>query len=475
MDSSRGLIAALLKYCAACILAAAGLVTVLPSTAHAYGTVEKGAEQIYGAGGACQSNSAVGWFMCFVNTPGGADYKGTCGQIITATEGSTTGNSTIVNSTKYVTSGPNCTGVGNAPYAVPFTISQACPTNSVADGAGCRCAPGFKSSAGHVNTCEPYTCTAGDTIQGMFQVASLGTNHCQGGCVVSGDAASTGSDGKHWVYGPHRVTGQTCEGGGQGQEENVPGTPTHDGEEGPAAPTPCATGKCPGSVNGVTACYPCATTGTDPGPGTGTPGTGGGTTTTTTAPDGTTTTTTTNTSCSAAGSCTTTTTIIINHPNGTSEEETTTEEEPQKKFCEENPKSPLCKDSAFAGACGGPFTCDGDALQCAMAKEQHKRNCEVYETPNQWSQLAEAAAVAGLDRPDGHPLKDQPETPLSFSSGINQTDALGGGGCPSNVSVTVSTMTVVIPWSNFCSQLQLIGNLSVAVAMLAAAFIVFKN
>ncbi|WP_416383968.1 virulence factor TspB C-terminal domain-related protein [Roseateles microcysteis] len=63
---------------------------------------------------------------------------------------------------------------------------------------------------------------------------------------------------------------------------------------------------------------------------------------------------------------------------------------------------------------------------------------------------------------------------MSFASAIDQTNRLGGG-CPSDVSISYAGRSWVIPWSQHCDKLQLIGNLMVSVCMLAAAFIVFRN
>lgn len=120
----------------------------------------------------------------------------------------------------------------------------------------------------------------------------------------------------------------------------------------------------------------------------------------------TTTTTTTNTD----NSTTTITTTV--YPDGS---KTTTQTntpapntDPTAAFCEENPDSPLCAKSSFGGACGA-FTCDGDAIQCAMAREQHNRNCSLYDEANTFSNLVDkdnpggtqaqvAAATAALNQ-----------------------------------------------------------------------------
>src|SRR5690606_10865770 len=61
-----------------------------------------------------------------------------------------------------------------------------------------------------------------------------------------------------------------------------------------------------------------------------------------------------------------------------------------KGFCEENPNSPQCKESSFGGSCQANFACDGDAIQCAIAKEQHIRACKLFDDPSPESLLYEA-------------------------------------------------------------------------------------
>ena len=54
-------------------------------------------------------------------------------------------------------------------------------------------------------------------------------------------------------------------------------------------------------------------------------------------------------------------------------------------FCKKHPDSSICIKGQFGGSCGGGsggFQCKGDAVQCAIAKEIHRRNCEVLEAKN---------------------------------------------------------------------------------------------
>jgi hypothetical protein len=148
----------------------------------------------------------------------------------------------------------------------------------------------------------------------------------------------------------------------------------------------------------------------------------------------------------------------------------------EKSFCQQNPTLSICKETAFSGSCaggGGNFSCNGDAVQCALTREVHRRNCE-------WAQVDNLLKTTGLDamngqaQPAGHPGASAQQQSLSFATVIDQAERIGSG-CPADVSIAYAGRSWVIPWSQHCSKLQLIGNLMVSVCMLAAAFIVFRS
>jgi hypothetical protein len=129
-------------------------------------------------------------------------------------------------------------------------------------------------------------------------------------------------------------------------------------------------------------------------------------------------------------------------------------------------------DSSFGGSCAGGFTCGGDAIQCAIAREQHIKNCILFTTETTLSQLGNTSAN-NQATPEGHPRApgNITSTSLSFASVIDQSDAIGGG-CPADVPIG---SIGVIPFSQLCGDLQMLGALLVGLAMLAAAFIVFRS
>jgi hypothetical protein len=127
--------------------------------------------------------------------------------------------------------------------------------------------------------------------------------------------------------------------------------------------------------------------------------------------------------------------------------------------------------SSFGGTCGAGFTCSGDAVQCAMARDQLARNCQMLNDAPA-NNAAVVAAAAG-DQPTGHPYLT-PGT-KDFSGGFDQTNIMSGG-CPADVSVTVSHFNAVtLPFSSLCTPATWLGNILVAITALCCVGIVFKG
>lgn len=199
---------------------------------------------------------------------------------------------------------------------------------------------------------------------------------CVQGCsaYIGGRTYTEGGQtyGQAWSYGVQ------CTGGTEA-------TSTPAGEAPPAEAACHDRGMCSGTVSGATICVTCDSTASETKTTkTETPAGGGAPITTTT---------TTTVACVEAGSCTTTTSTSTTSGagTGTTTEKTTApsgaepkpgEEKPEesKPFCEENPESPICKVSSFSGTCGAEPACDGDAVQCAQAREAFKLRCAL--TPN---------------------------------------------------------------------------------------------
>lgn len=361
---------------------------------------------------------------------------------------------------------PNCSSCTDTPvlsvvYRAIVTSSFDCPANSTLAGSSCSCNSGYINNAGNT-ACQQYTCPPSGSYSAITQpdqkVTNAGEGTCSAGCSYQPSSWKVGQDGQIWATWPFKSTGSFCKG------DPSPANPAVDtGEKNTKnpAPVPCGQNQCPGTVNGATICVPCKGT-QEQGPSTtaSAPGTGasGPSTSTTT------------TECNGVN-CTTTTTTTDGNGGVTGQTQTS---QKQESFCKENPQSALCKQSSFGGACAAT-TCEGDAVMCAIAADQYKRNCEWFDDPAA-AQLATVgnAAITGQDRPPGHPANDASSQSVSFSSVIDQSDRLGAG-CPTDVAVSVAGKSVSIPFSSMCGNLQLVGNLMVGFCMFVAALIVFRS
>ena len=152
------------------------------------------------------------------------------------------------------------------------------------------------------------------------------------------------------------------------------------------------------------------------------------------------------------GKCTTT------KPDGS------TEEKPEKEFCKENPDAPQCKKSNWGGSCGS-FTCDGDAIQCAIAKEQHQRNCKLFDEKT--SHPAYQAAVDGTDEQSADKLKGKAEQ-ISVGTNFDQSGFGWAKGCPADPEIALGFVqqSFTIPFSRICGPLEALSLAGVGITLL---------
>jgi len=341
---------------------------------------------------------------------------------------------------------------------VTASVVTQCPANSTGS-TTCTCNPGY-TEQGQTCVVTPACPSAGTTVPGLtgsVYVSGNTSTFCWNGCSAKGGYTVGGETGGVYttsIFGPFTYSGATCNGGNPGQNPQPTDQPP---------PTPCGIGTCPGTVNGVSVCLKCGggktTTGTTT---TTTPDASGGTKTTDVK---------TETTIGGGGqvTTTTTTTTTTTPPGGGTPTVTTqvdTKTEDQKSFCESNPNLQICKDSSFGGTCSN-FSCSGDAVQCAMAKEQHTRNCRLFDDVTTESTLGQALQA------DNDPLKSQFPTDASqrqtvnFSNIVQATRTLGSQ-CPQDLTVTISGRNVAIPFSNLCTPMTWIGHVIVALCLVGA-------
>lgn len=293
---------------------------------------------------------------------------------------------------------------------------------------------------------------------------------CTRGClgIVGGFTSAFQSDGGEWVtQGTAKFTGSTCD-PSVINDLNSGSDPEYEPEDNPAL-TEKPDETCPngfkGTVNGVSVCLPPkASEGLlekeekDNG-------------------DGTKTEKQTKVKCEN-GLCEITTTTITkdtasNTVVGNSSATTTVE---QGRFCAQNPTAAACKNEegggSFSGSCQAGFTCDGDAVMCAIAKEQHTRACQLFKEDTAEGQLyAAEKGKEGIQRGEG---SDMGTIDLGGGSGsLIKTDSLiGEGSCVQDLQFQFMGEPVTIPLSSLCPYLAMLGNILVAVGMVMAIRIV---
>ena len=372
--------------------------------------------------------------------------------------------------------GPVCDqkDAGGLPVSIP---------DSSTNGAGCKCNSGHTTA--DQTSCRETTnadCgAAGTHVDGAddnVYPRGSGGGACVNGCKIQGSGSVTGPAGggssgtTSVTYGPFQNTGQAC-------NSSTNATPVS-----PTGASCAKQGMGVGTVNNVSVCVPAtstSTTKTSVTQSTSASGVGSSSTTTTETTDnkdGTTTTTTTTTRSDGSSRTTTTTgpTPLAGGGGGSASD-------PGSDFCRLHPDLQVCKVSTFGGSCSASFTCDGDAVQCAIAKDQHERNCAFFEPGAAPGASKDASdrfnqAVQDGDTPSWSPAASgaQSSAPLDMTTDISTTKHWGGGCVEDQVVVlTVLHRAVVIPWSSWCTQMQMIGKLLIAVTTLVCVGIVFKN
>lgn len=342
--------------------------------------------------------------------------------------------------------------------------------------------------------CQP-PCHAAGTAGGSAYVSpytTLPKAICRDGCKLN--VGGTGhqipwSNGTtlHVVNGLVH-TGEFCSGDINGEGEGNGEDESYDGPEDldPISVTPdddpprCGAGQCPGEVNGVYTCVRCTDIATPEKPVTQYDKKTE-TTTTGTPPNQTTETKSTETKSTHDGSgtvtSTTTTSTTKTDANGTTttEEGKTEKKESQESFCKENPTVAFCKNGKWGGGCDA-FTCEGDAVQCAIAREIHQRNCDATKS-NAYTDMTDAAQ-AGTDNASTYIQTQKDAAALDVNARFSQSlDASPiAASCPASRSVALpGGNSLEISFEKPCEIAGWLGHFVQAFAYLFAALIVLRN
>ncbi len=320
--------------------------------------------------------------------------------------------------------------------------TYSCPANYTLSGTVCNSNPDPAGTQGP-SLCIPAT-------------AKPQNGACYNGTLYDYQTASNqfAIDGVQQWCGPAQSSGQPC-------TATTPQAAT-------STPTSCPAGQVPGLINGQTVCL---------GAGDSNPAQKVETTTMTTTnaqgqATGTTSTTTTTTNTGTGSTVTTTT----RNPDGTSTTQTqnagpNTSKPDMERFCDQNPDASICKKSSWGGTCGA-FACDGDAVQCAIAREMYQRDCTLFETQTSLSTLGNQVASGADPQASQNPALEANRQTTSLSGSISQDTFLSQGGLGDQQIVVSPSLTVTLPWSQLNQYLSYMGAIVVAFAMIFAARIV---
>jgi len=419
--------------------------------------------------------------------------------------------SAAVNVGQYTCDGTR-TGGAKVSLSAYQGCGTACPDGYTLDGASCKrysCPQGWSGPDGN-NNCTNVVC---DRSAGSYPKAGGGCECRPGPGECNGDVCvrqipltrsqwaalpTTSPDGCtsslcQWAWIKSAWISDTSGGTAgtgffnsyfSGASCSTPGLPIPTLPPGDEAPNPakeCAqNGGVYGSVGGVPTCLPKGSTDSTT---VGQPRTS---TTTTTNADGSTTTTTTTqtpTTTCVSGQCSTTTTTTTQTTTtpagggaGTTTNSTTTTTgggtgaggeggncDPAREQCAEG--------SRFGGDCAAGFVCDGDAIQCAMAKQQYVDSCRMW----QGSSTAVTPAQAAADyesQADGRVVGDDRfrTTTVDQSVAFDTSERIFAGAAPLQ---DLQVHGVTIPFSEMNAPLSYLGYIVVAFCTLWGALILF--
>lgn len=392
-------------------------------------------------------------------------------------------------------------GVSTGGYNYYFYKLLACPENSNDSGGSCVCNPDFIEESGScIPKPPPDPCELLDDMcsgsQGKTSAFSLSGKKtgvsftcmsplsfggdplpgCTKGCMaqVGGFTTAFQSDDGNWVtQGTAKYSGSTCD-PSVINDLNSEADPEYEPEENPETsnpPDPSCPGGFKGEVNGVSVCVP--------------PKGSSGVTELEEKDngDGTKTNTKTEVKCEN-GKCevTKTSTTTNTQTNSTVSSSSTTTTVEKSAYCSQNKTTAACKNEKgeeegngkFGGSCSAGFTCEGDALQCAIAKEQHKRNCEMSDDllkTDEYKAWQTAKAWDGKSVTGN--LPGNREHTISLNVG---DDFIGSGSCPSDKTIEIPYgLFFTIPFSAMCEWLRLLGEGFVIVAYIVGALIIIRR
>lgn len=144
------------------------------------------------------------------------------------------------------------------------------------------------------------------------------------------------------------------------------------------------------------------------------------------------------------------------------------------QYCAANPNAELCggdgvgKNNSYNGACNPDGTvnvqCDGDAIQCAIAKQSAELNCSLQPKQEEVDAYTAAKNFQLTDLPSD-PTK---RTVINVPETLDATTPFGAA-CPEDMYFTLNGHQFTLPISTWCPYLAWLGNVFLALAYLYGA------
>lgn len=292
---------------------------------------------------------------------------------------------------------------------------------------------------------------------------------CTKGCMaqVGGFTTSFQSDDGNWVtQGTAKYSGSTCD-PSVINDLNSEADPEYEPEENPETsntPDPSCPNGFKGTVNGVSVCVPPKGSSgiteleeKDNG-------------------DGTKTNSKTEVKCEN-GKCevTKTSTTTNTQTNSTVSSSSTTTTVDKADYCSKNSSAGVCKNEqgeeegkgSFGGSCQAGFTCKGDAAMCAMAKEQHKRNCETLEEDKDPASFINQVKN-GTDSQSAKAMQDN-ASQINIATQLDKSGYGWSRSCPANKRIDLSFVSgsFEMPFDKLCGPLKIFSDIALAITALS--------
>lgn len=156
----------------------------------------------------------------------------------------------------------------------------------------------------------------------------------------------------------------------------------------------------------------------------------------------------------------------------------------QESYCQKNPTASVCKQAeedkkkgSWSGSCGA-FQCEGDAVNCAIARKIHQDRCDDLDELKQFAPAAEEGRRILMGEEDesvtGFLNRDAEHTrTINLANEIKESgDYQFAAQCFSDVQINIGSQSITVPFSKLCSYFEMIGYILLAASYLWALRIV---